>query len=93
MRLTQLIVIGFALAGSTGTATAADVENGKQLHNQACQACHGTEVYTRADRRIQSLDALRAQVQRCTKAAGVDWSSEQIGNVVSYLNQEFYGFK
>lgn len=77
----------------TGAAGAEDVASGKALHQQACTGCHGTEVYTRPDRKIDSLAGLERQVQRCANnAAKVDWTASQMDAVVNYLNDTFYGF-
>ncbi|QBQ56485.1 hypothetical protein E3U44_07035 [Nitrosococcus wardiae] len=79
---------------------AADTEQGKILHDKACITCHASLmkghpslIYTREDRRIQSLAALRKRVQRCSVAAGVDWSQEALEDVIAYLNQSYYHFR
>lgn len=71
----------------------ADAERGKQLHDESCLKCHGTEVYSRADRFIGSRDALEKQVNRCKTNVGVQWFDEDVANVVEYLDQSFYHFK
>lgn len=71
----------------------ADTGEGKILHDQSCTACHDTSVYSRADKRIKSLTDLQAQVSRCTKPAGADWTPEEVSSVVNYLNTEFYHYK
>ena len=85
-------------AGSA--AQAADIKRGKQLHNENCVKCHvsmvggdGTGIYTREDRRIDSLEALNNQVRRCKTSLGVPWPDDQIADVVAYLNKNFYKFK
>ena len=42
----------------TAPLHAADVENGADLHFENCTGCHQSEVYTRSDRRVTSLDLL-----------------------------------
>lgn len=71
----------------------ADSGEGKILHDQSCMKCHDTSVYSRTDKRIKSLDTLQAQVSRCTKPAGAEWSKEEVSSVVNYLNTEFYHYK
>lgn len=73
-------------------AQAQDVKNGEQLHNERCTRCHGTEVYTRGNRRIQSLDKLAAQVRFCKNQTGVMWFDDEVDDVIHYLNQTFYHF-
>lgn len=81
-----------ALVLSAATA-AADIQRGKALHDENCMKCHGTEVYTRENRRINSLAALRSQVTRCEMSQELRWSDEQAEDVVQYLNETFYKFE
>lgn len=83
----------------SSTAMAADIERGKSLHDDNCIECHvsiqggdGSGIYTRADRRIDSLPALRTQVKRCKNSMGVSWPEDQIDDVVAYLNSMYYKF-
>ncbi len=71
----------------------ADSVNGKKLHDEECIRCHAGEVYTREDRRVQSLEALQHQVSVCISAVGVTWFDEEAGDVVDYLNENFYKFE
>jgi hypothetical protein len=70
----------------------ADALRGKTLHDSRCTSCHDSSVYTRPDHKIRSLDALRAQVSRCSQAAGANWSGNEISDVVEYLDQNYYRF-
>ena len=83
----------------SSTAIASDVNRGKSLHDDNCIECHvsiqggdGSGIYTRADRRIDSLPALRSQVNRCKNSMGVSWPEDQIDDVVAYLNNTYYKF-
>ena len=64
--------------------------NGKHLHDSHCMQCHDTGVYTRKDRQIRSLDALRQQLQDCSHMAKAQLSTAQSQNLVKYLNDQFY---
>jgi hypothetical protein len=72
---------------------AADVARGKALHEANCVQCHDTGVYTRRDRRIQSLEALNAQVQRCDAAIGLRLFPEELDALVQFLNETYYKFQ
>jgi mono/diheme cytochrome c family protein len=73
---------------------AAAESEGQQLHDQHCLSCHGTNVYTRPNRMIHSLDQLKAQVGRCIKgAAKAHLTPEQTAAVTDYLNKTFYHFQ
>ena len=43
-----------------------DSADGKRLHDANCMGCHDTGVYTRKDRLVQSLDALKKQLASCS---------------------------
>lgn len=74
-------------------AWAADIENGKALHEANCTKCHDSGVYTRNDRKVDSLSALERQVKRCELSLGLTWFDEQVADVVQYLNATYYNFK
>ena len=81
-----------ALLALSANVFAADSIDAQGLHDAQCMSCHGTEVYTRDDRRVQSLDALKNQIQKCTMATRAGWNEQQKAAVVDYLNREFYHF-
>ena len=92
-RIAALCTLGLVVAG-TGTATAAvDVNAGQELHAANCTSCHDSGVYTRQNRRVNSLDTLRKQVRRCERAQGLRWFDDQLESVVQYLNQTYYRFE
>ncbi len=93
-----VVVIALVLA-VPGMAGAADISLGKTLHAKHCIACHTSltggkpdSLYTRADRRVTTLEGLTNQVRRCELSLGLQWFDEDIENVTGFLNQEFYGF-
>lgn len=97
--LTTVLSIGLCFS-FLATAHAADIKRGKTLHEENCIKCHvsmvggdGSGIYTREDRRMDSLDALNNQVHRCKTSLGVSWPEDQIADVVAYLNQTYYKFK
>lgn len=83
----------FALLATVATGATADATRGEALHEENCTQCHGTEVYTREEHFVTSIDELTAQVQRCDKNVGTQWNEQQIQDVVNYLNEAFYRFE
>ena len=73
--------------------TQADTAQGKLLQEKNCTRCHDNSVYTRANRQVNSLSALKGRVAGCEIPAGVKWTKQQAMDVVDYLNKEFYHFK
>ena len=70
-----------------------DSADGKRLHDANCMGCHDTGIYTREDRLIQSLDALKEQLADCSHMAKKEFSVIETQNIVKYLNDQFYQFR
>ncbi len=92
----KALLISAVLLTFAGNAMA----NGKILHDQSCLQCHAAlmvgkanMIYSRNDRKVNSLGRLENQVAGCAVAAGVDWQALQIQQVVDYLATTFYRFK
>ena len=69
-----------------------DSAEGKRLLDANCMECHQTDIYTRKDRNVQSLDGLKAQVANCTHMARKEFSASETDNLIKYLNDQFYHF-
>ena len=80
------------VAPTPAPAFAANIGHGKTLVEQHCTRCHDTRVYTRPDRRIGSLDALKNQVKRCEQSQSLHWPQPAVDDVVAYLDATFYKF-
>ena len=87
------VLLTLSLLAASGLLQAADISNGKKLQQKNCMSCHDDSMYTRDNRRINSLPALRTQVQRCESTLGLTWFDEEVDDVTGYLNQSFYKFK
>jgi cytochrome c553 len=68
-------------------------EQAESLYENNCLSCHGSEIYTRDERMVASLDGLERQVQRCETALGLRWFDDDIKDVAAYLNDRFYKFE
>jgi len=97
--LTKIALISLVTFVSQN-ALAADTTNGKTLHDQSCIACHSSltsgkpdSLYTRTNRKFNTLDGLNKQVMRCQSSVGANWFDDQIEDVVQYLNTTFYKVK
>jgi mono/diheme cytochrome c family protein len=82
------------------TAFSANIQRGKDLHDANCMSCHASlmggnpnKIYTRSDRRVNTIEGLRGQVNRCKTTVGVPWPEDQIQDVVEYLNSTYYKIK
>lgn len=89
----SLPVLVFVLFVAIPTAYSASLERGHALHDENCKVCHDSSYYTRSNRRVKSLEKLRKQVDRCQADTGNEWSKQQINDVMTYLNTQYYKFK
>ena len=86
------ITIYMILLASALSTNPLQADNGKALYEDKCTKCHTTEVFTKEDRSIKSLEGLKTRVQQCTGAAEVTWNDDQIKSVTDYLNKHYYKF-
>lgn len=78
-----------------------NLEHGKTIDEQKCYACHakktafgnGDMIYTRSDRKVNSLAKLKTMVERCNTELRLDLFPEDEADVTAYLNKQFYKFK
>jgi len=77
-----------------------DIKRGQDLHDGNCISCHaaiygekGNDIYTRSNRKIDTLMGLEAQLKRCKNSLGTNWPEDQILDVQHYLNSSFYHFE
>jgi len=70
-----------------------DSADGKRLHDANCMGCHDTGIYTRKDRLVGSLDALKEQLSSCSHMAKKEFSAIETQNIIKYLNDRFYQFR
>jgi len=89
MRIFILII--FATGFST-SSHAADIDNGNQLHTDSCTACHDSDLYTRENRRVQTLPRLGSQVRFCKDNLGITWFDDEVDDVIEFLNKNYYHF-
>ena len=84
-----MLLIASAYAAELPGASA----DGKRLHDANCMGCHDTGIYTRKDRIVQSLDALRKRLGDCSHMANKEFSAMETQNIIKYLNDQFYQFR
>lgn len=85
---TALVVAGCsATDGARG-----DPVRGEKTH-ETCLQCHGTDVYVPPQRKIDSMPALRKEVERWGDYYNPAFSPQEIDDVVAYLNAQFYKFQ
>ncbi len=89
---TFLTIAGLLASGASFAE--GNAANGKKLFTASkCNQCHGTEVFTRKDRKVKNLAALEAQVRRCDSNLNTNWFDDEIIDVTAHLNKQYYKFK
>lgn len=88
----SLLIYASMLAASA----MADVANGEALHEENCISCHmlpdHNALYTRSERKVDSLHRLGGQVSACTQTLNIAWFPDDERDVVEYLNMNYYKF-
>jgi mono/diheme cytochrome c family protein len=103
MNIRHLVFAGML---ATGPALAdpfqgANLEAGAEIHADQCVACHaakfggpdGSDIYTRADRRVSSPDSLLQQLTACTTMLNLGLFPEDERDIAGYLNKQYYRFE
>ncbi len=77
-----------------------DPQNGYPLRQLKCSGCHialfggdGAKPYTRANRRVQTVEGLMGMVTFCNDQAGAELNEFELDDIVAYLNESFYRFE
>jgi len=99
--MNKLEFIGaFGLLVILNSAQAIDLKNGKLKHDDKCTSCHiakygkdGSGVYTKKNLIVKNHAMLVQRVKGCNKNTQAGFSSDEIANVIEYLNSTFYKFK
>lgn len=86
------VLVAITVAMTAGTASAADEFDAKSFVEQRCVECHDSSVYTRPNRRVDSLKRLEAQVRFCDAQLGVGLFDEDVDAIVKHLNDTYYKF-
>jgi cytochrome c5 len=63
---------------------------GKLLYENHCQSCHTSTAHVREKRRAASIADLHHWVGRWTHELKLPWDSDEISDVVDYLNDTYY---
>jgi cytochrome c551/c552 len=88
------------LATALVAHAAPDAAEGKKLvAEKNCETCHHNKtmgdakaIYLRKDRKVNSLEKLKAQVARCNSELNLQLFPEDEEHVVLFLDQAYYRF-
>jgi len=74
------------------TALTEQLAEGKELNTDNCTKCHNTSVYTKEDRKVQTLKVLTKRVKGCNTKTGAGLDDEELEALTLFLNTEYYKF-
>ena len=86
----KLALTGTILLALAAPAVTVAQDSARTLHDTYCLMCHGTQVYTRAERIANDYSAVRDQVNRWQKNVSLNWSQADIDAVTAYLTEHYY---
>jgi mono/diheme cytochrome c family protein len=73
-------------------AMSANPERGKLLYKNHCIKCHTSGVHIRKKRKAKNIGDITYQVNRWVTNNKLDWTQNEIDDVVRYLNTKYYGY-
>ena len=84
----------------SGALAAGDPAQGRKLvQEKKCDGCHADKtmgdasaVYLRKDRKVTSLEKLKAQVALCNSELNLQLFPDEEEHVAAYLNSTYYKF-
>ncbi|TSA21380.1 MAG: hypothetical protein D4R70_03675 [Betaproteobacteria bacterium] len=95
-----IILLALTVLSTSPALASGNAAQGKALHEQKCTACHaakfngnGGQMYTRANRKVKSLNHLGQQVAACNAMLALDLFPEDEADLTAHLNAQFYKFK
>ena len=98
MRFVLLLVV--ALGASPLARAAPDATEGRKLvAEKKCETCHhnktlgeASAIYLRKDRKVTSVEKLKAQVARCNSELNLQLFPDEEEHIVAFLDQAYYRF-
>jgi hypothetical protein len=91
--MTKTIIISGCLLASV--CAFAQIEDGKQLFKDStCLECHNVEDFKdKKLSKVKSFKSMKDKVLACQIENNAMWFDEDVHDVATYLNHEYYHFK
>jgi hypothetical protein len=88
----RLALAAVSIALLTPLSHAQDPGRGHLLYYQYCLRCHSPEIHRPERRKVETFEALRAAVIQWQREAAANWTTQDISDVVTFLNETHYHF-
>jgi len=93
VRRALIIAAGMAVAAAAAQgAELPDLERGRALYENHCRVCHTEQVHGRPNRLPIDQADLRQIVDNWQKLEQLRWTTQDVDDVVWFLNQTRYRF-
>jgi cytochrome c2 len=99
MRAAGTVAVAITLACGVVHAAGDAAEGRRLVAEKQCETCHSNKtpsdakaVYTRKDRKVTSLEKLKAQVALCNSELSLQMFPDEEEHVVAFLDAEYYHF-
>jgi len=66
---------------------------GQLLYENHCMSCHESVIHIRIRQHTKSLPELQAQVLHWSEYLQLRWGKEDVREVATYLNKQYYKFE
>ena len=94
------LLVATLLFGPLPGWAAPDAEQGRKLvQEKKCETCHHNKtlgdakaIYLRKDRRVTSLEKLKAQVAACNSELNLQLFPDEEEHIVAHLDKTYYKF-
>src|SRR4051812_29539186 len=100
MRMVQRSLGPLLLVALPGLAAPDPGEGRKLVEEKHCETCHHNKtlgdakaIYLRKDRKVTSMEKLRAQVALCNSELNLQLFPDDEEHIVAHLNDAYYKFK
>ena len=95
--ITRIALAGVLLP--LGVAAADPAQGRKLVEEKKCEACHqgkmrgdAKAIYLRKDRRVNSIEKLKAQVAACNSELNLQLFPDEEEHIVAHLDKTYYKF-
>ena len=97
--LLSLVPLAVLAAAASVHAAGDPVEGKKLVAEHQCENCHHNKtlgdakaIYLRKDRKVTSIEKLKAQVALCNSGLGLKLFPDEEEHITAYLDQTYYKF-
>ena len=90
--LASLCFASIFAASASGAVGVPDMERGRALYENHCEVCHTSKVHSRINRLPIDIKELRQIVDNWQKEERLQWSPQDVEDVVQFLNRTRYNF-